>query len=76
MVVGDVLIVYFEWLVFPHCSFFWIFHFNDDVSWILRYVYGLFFDSMGKGCLLKRMFWACIYALHMVGIRLDLLEYV
>lgn len=40
---------------------------------MLRYVYILFWERVGKGCYSIRIFWACMQALNTVDLSFDLL---
>ena len=48
------------WRVISFCRF----HLSDGVSWMPRYVYGLFCVTVGKFLFLYVMFCDCMYALR------------
>lgn len=51
---------------------FWMFHFKEGTGWMPRYVYGSFCVRVGKGIFLNWMCCAYMYALKVVGLKLNL----
>lgn len=48
------------------------FHLNDGTKCMPRYVFASFWDIVGKGLLFNRMIWACVNALNLMNLSLDL----
>ena len=73
MEAGDVISCLLCFFVFSIVMSLCVFHLSEGTRCIPKYVYDSFWERVGKGLFLNRMFCACMNALKTTGFNLDLL---